>query len=75
MLTMIWDSTNVRLWLRFQLVDATFYSLVKRRSVEDETKNADLLLRSPKGVKLHLNLTQGLHLKLTHPDEPDYGSV
>jgi len=24
---------------------------------------------------LHLKLTQGLHLKLTHPDEPDYGSV
>jgi len=24
-------------------------------------------------VELHLKLTQGLHLKLTHPNEPDYG--
>ena len=26
-------------------------------------------------VELRLKLTRGLHLKLTHPDEPDYGSV
>ena len=31
-------------------MDATFYSLIKRRSVENETKNSDLLLRFPKSV-------------------------
>jgi hypothetical protein len=41
-------------------------------------ENSDLLDRqtiSHLAVELHLKLTQGLHLKLTHPDEPDYGSV
>ena len=52
----------------------------KRRNHSPEFKSK-VALAAIKGdqtlsdVKLHLKLTQGLHLKLTHPDEPDYGSV
>ena len=35
----------------------------------------DALYQKPRTVELHLKLTRGLHLKLTHPSEPDYGSV
>ena len=50
----------------------THVSWVSRNALAKQQQCCELCR---KGVELHLKLTQVLHLKVTHLEEPEYGSI